>query len=308
MTGFFFIFSKKTLMKSKCFITFLDSRIAYLEQCGRIGTSLNYLRAKSSLLRFLGGKPLKISDITPAFVEKYSDWLMSSGMKRNSASFYLRILRAVFNKAVRMGLAKQSSPFQGVYTGVDTTRKRSVNCEIVRKLMAMNFEPGSGLEMSRDLFLFSLYSRGMSFVDMAFLKKSNVSQDTLEYVRRKTGQPMRVHLEPMHHNIMKKYRDTESQYIFPVMKDEDYRDYTRHLSAFNYYLGKISELMESPVKLTSYTARHTWATLARNRDVPLAVISAALGHNSESTTRIYLASLENEVVDKANKGLIDSLA
>lgn len=295
------------------FIEFLDYRISYLDKCGRIGTSRNYRRAKSSLLRFLDGNLLTFADLNSSFIDSYQDWLMSRGMCRNSASFHLRILRAVYNKAVKQGLVSQSFPFSGCYTGVDATAKRCVGSEIVKRLKTLDLKDNQPLLLARDLFLFSIYTRGMSFVDMAYLKKKDIAEEEIIYVRRKTKGILRIHVEKETACIINRYRASrpESPYVFPLLSEGEskkcYDAYQKALALYNYRLKKLSEMLGLCRRLTSYVARHTWASLAYHMSVPVSVISTGMGHKSEMVTRIYLDSLENGVVDDANRMVIGYL-
>lgn len=304
---------RKTRTGHLSFLEFFDKRIGYLIECNRLGTAKNYQSARAALATYLNGQKLKMKDVDREFVDNYFDWLMKRGIVRNSVSFYLRIFRAVYNKAVNKGYMKQTFPFENVYTGVDKTGKRALPADLVLQLKSLDLSHDKSLVMTRDFFLFSLYTRGMAFVDIVYLKKSNISGNIIRYERRKTGQPITVSIENEAGLIMQKYLRTsgESPYIFPIIgkgnEDEKYHQYQRALSSFNYRLSILSGYLGKGVKLTSYTPRHTWATLAMNLNVPISVISAGMGHTSERTTRIYLESLNPTKVDDANRRILDAL-
>ena len=153
----------------------------------------------------------------------------------------------------------------------------------------------------------------MSFVDMAFLRKSDISGSTIAYSRKKTGQRLCVRIEPCTSFILKKYsrKCKSSSYIFPVIHTDDrneaYRQYQTALGYYNRKLKRLSCLLKLETPISSYTARHTWATTARNRNTPLAVISSSMGHTSEKTTSIYLAALDESVIDRANRNILAPL-
>ena len=230
----------------------------------------------------------------------------------------MRILRAVYNKAVRQGLALQTFPFREVYTGVARTSKRAVDEETILKLQRIDLSDSPALALSRDMFVFSYCARGMAFVDMAYLKKENVDSGRITYCRHKTGQYLTLHIEPCMAAILERYGRVypESPYLFPILTDEQpdqaYRQYRTGLNYHNRKLKRLGKLLGEPLPLSSYTPRHSWATAARNHDVPIAVISAGMGHSSERTTLIYLDSLDNAVIDNANekilKGLNDTIS
>ena len=267
---------------------FIEKQIACLRAGGRLGTARNYRRTLNSFAGFLNGADIPFSLLDEQLVSRYDDWLRRRRIVRNTVSFYMRVLRAVFNKAVREGIVSQSSPFRNVYTGVDRTRKRAVGEETVIRLRRLNLEHSPSLALARDIFIFSYCARGMAFVDIAFLRKQDIAGGAICYVRRKT-----------------------SDYVFPLLNAEDpVRGFSQYQTALGYYnrrLKRLAELLGLEMPLSSYTSRHTWATTARNHNVPLSIISAGMGHASEKTTQIYLASLENSVIDQANRSLIASL-
>lgn len=153
----------------------------------------------------------------------------------------------------------------------------------------------------------------MTFVDIAFLRKTDLSHGTICYIRHKTGQPITVCIEHCMQEIIDRYSHFthSSPYVFPLLTSTDellaYNQYQNALSYYNKQLKKLSCLLSSPISLSSYVSRHTWATIARNRNIPLSVISAGMGHSSQVTTQIYLASLEDSVVDEANRAIIRGL-
>ena len=294
-------------------LAYMRRQIEHLNSCRRFGTARNYLRAMNSLSCYLGGEDLPIRALNESLVEGYGAFLRQRGVVRNSISFYMRILRSVYNKAVRRRLAEPASPFGGVYTGVDRTRKRAIDERLIARLKSLDLPVSGALPLARDLFVFSYCMRGMAFVDMAFLRKKDMRDGAIHYVRRKTGQRMTVHLEPCMREIIGRYapRTRDTPYLFPVLTAEDpARAYAQYQVALNYYnrlLKKLASLLGLDSGLSSYTSRHSWATAARNHNVPLPVISAGMGHTSERTTQIYLSALETSVIDSANRKILASL-
>lgn len=280
----------------------------------KFGTARNFQRTLNSLTNFLGDKAeLPLSLVNEDFVGTYNAWLLQRGVARNSVSFYMRVLRSICNKLSRLYDFQCTHLFRDVYTGVASTRKRAVNENILLKLQALELRPKSHLALSRDVFIFSYCARGMAFVDIAFLQKSDISDGVLCYVRRKTGQYLTVRIEPCMARIIKKYaaETAGSPYVFPFLRSLHpsvaYKQYQTALGYYNRVLKKLTACLGLLHPLSSYTARHTWATTARNHNVPISVISAGMGHSSERTTQIYLASLDNSVIDKANSMLLKSL-
>ncbi len=287
-----------------------------IESCKRnnhLGTARNYRRSMDSFLTFLCGRNIGLGDISEDLMAEYERWLLFRGVLRNSTSFYMRNLRAIYNKAVKAGIVRQSYPFSTVYTGVDKTRKRAASEELILRLQALDLRGSGPLSLARDLFIFSYCTRGMAFVDMAFLRKSDIRDGMISYVRRKTGQRLMVAVEPCMERIILTYSGAclSGPYVFPIIRSvepqEAYIQYNTALSYYNRKLKRLATMLGEKLPLSSYVARHTWATTARNYNVPLSVISAGMGHSSEKTTRIYLAALDNSLVDMANRGIVERL-
>lgn len=166
------------------------------------------------------------------------------------------------------------------------------------------------MDFARDIFMFSFYTRGMSFIDMAFLQKKDLRNGVLSYRRRKTGQLLTIKWEKPMQDIIGKYDTSGTPYLLPLITDsiKDSRtQYKNQAHRVNRNLKKIGELLGLATPLTSYVARHGWASIAKSKNIPVATISEAMGHDSETTTRIYLASLDTSVVDKANSLILKSL-
>ncbi len=289
----------------------MRTQVEQLRATNRLGTAKNYEKTMCSFGEFLGDVRLPLSALTEQVVTDYNAFLIQKGLVRNSVSFYMRVLRAIYNKAVRQKLIEQQHPFTEVYTGIDRTRKRAVSESIIAQLHRLELEAGTPLALCRDMFIFSYCTRGMAFVDIAYLKKSNLQNGMICYARRKTGQLLSVRIEPSIQRIIDRYADSDSPYVFPILSSLDtnkaYEQYQVALNTHNRLLGRLSEMLGCGCKLTSYTSRHSWATAARNHNVPISVISQGMGHTSEQTTQIYLTMLENSVIDDANKGIIGGL-
>lgn len=290
---------------------YLQQQIERLLQNGRFATARNYLRTQASFAAFAAGRAIPLVRFDERVVAQYDAYLTQRRVVRNTVSFYMRILRAVYNRAVRERLAPPADPFARVYTGVDRTRKRAVDERVLRALRDLPLEHKPVLSLTRDLFFFSYYMRGMAFVDMAFLRKSDLSDGVIRYVRRKTGQPIVVRVEPCMQRLVERYLCEERPYLLPLLRSEEpacaYMEYLSALGRYNRNLKRLGGLVGVGSSLTSYTSRHTWATVAHNLQVPVSVISAGMGHSSERTTAIYLAALEEDQVDRANRLVLAGL-
>lgn len=297
--------------KIKVVETFIEEQIKQLREEHRFGTANNYEKTMRSLESFGRNKKLTFTNFNEQLIADYNTYLISKGLMRNSISFYMRNLRAIYNKAVKQKIVKKKELFSEVYTGIDKTRKRAVDERLITKLYNLKLDNNDSLSFTRDIFIFSYCMRGMSFVDIAYLKKTDISNGVISYCRRKTGQLMNVRIESCMQCIINKYKENTSEYIFPIIKSDDkgeaYKQYRSGINIYNRNLGILSDMIGSGCKLSSYTVRHSWATAARKHDVPISVISAGMGHSSETTTQIYLKSIEDDVVDRANAEIINKL-
>ena len=216
----------------------------------------------------------------------------------------MRSLRSVYNQAVARGLATQRNPFAGIFTGIDKTEKRAVSEEVIAMIKKKDLSSYKELSLARDLFMFSFYMRGISFVDLANLRKSNLKNGYITYERSKTQQVITVKVEACMKDIITRYESqTIDDYLLPVYTSQN-RNNSSQLRTHNKRLKRISEMLGLEKTLSSYVARHTWATLAKRKGIPIEVICESMGHENITTTRIYLASLEQSVVDQANADII----
>lgn len=290
---------------------FMEEVITSLEESNRLRTAESYASTLRSLKRFTGHNDIPLRDVTAAFTTRFESFLKSCGVTRNTSSFYMRILRAVFNRAVNMEIVEPplKSPFAPVYTGIAKTTKRALSRNVISKIKRLIL-PRS-LSFSRDMFLFSFYARGMSFVDMAYLRKSDFHDGLITYRRRKTGQKITMRVEKELYEIMARYpASPASEYLLPIVTRGGVagrRQYLCKSHIINRNLKQVGALAGTSMPLTMYMARHSWATIARNLRIPVSVISDALGHDNEATTRIYLATMSSSVIDKANHRVLSSL-
>ena len=300
-------FLKLTKEVSLC--SFMHKVIAQLKQLGKERTSETYTVALKSFMRFRNEQDIPLDGISSDLIQMYEAWLRAREVRMNTISFYMRILRAVYNRAVEKGLVEQKEPFRHVYTGIEKTRKRAISLKEVKKLKNLDLSRKPSLEFARDIFLFSFHTRGMSFIDIAYLRKSDLSNGILTYHRRKTGQLLTIRWENCMKEIVDKYEDKNSKYLLPLLcSDGDSRkQYKNALRLVNYHLKTISKMLNIQDPITMYVARHSWASAAKQNKVPLSIISQGMGHDSEVTTQIYLASLDTSVIDKANKMILNSL-
>ncbi|ROT07642.1 tyrosine-type recombinase/integrase [Lepagella muris] len=286
------------------FPDFMEEEIYLKEKSGKMGTVRTYTSALRRLRAFAAETGYDINIITADLMEEYESWLSQRGVVNNSISFYMRALRAVYSRMVKTGMVRECHPFANVYTGIAKTRKRAISETDLRKVRMLNLSGDNALEMVRDMFLLSFYMMGISFVDMAFLKKTDMRNEVISYCRAKTGQSINIGVNAKILHMLDKHPSaTDSPYLLPIISDpkgDTRKQYLNALREFNKKLKKIGERIGLADKLTTYTSRHSWASIARTRNVELSVISDALGHQSEATTRIYLATLDTGRISRAN--------
>lgn len=293
-----------------CFISFATDLIRRMSRIGKSQVAAKYTTAVNSFKRFRGECDVPMDDMDSNLMLEYEQWLKETGACKNTTSFYMRNLRAIYNRAAEKELTVQRFPFRQVYTGIDKTVKRALPAKTIREIKRLDLSRTPQLDYARDLFMFSFYTRGMSFIDMAFLKKKDLQNGILVYRRKKTSQQLTIRWEKPMQEIIAKYDTGDSPYLLPIIKEYSTDLHAQYINAahtMNDRLKKIGERIGLEIPLTSYVARHSWASIARSKNISISIISEAMGHDSESTTRIYLASLDTSSVDKANSIVLSVL-
>lgn len=243
------------------FITFAQRLISQLKQIGKKRTADTYTTVLSSFKRFREEQDLPLDNVDSALMMEYETWLKENGICKNTVSFYMRNLRAIYNRAVEKELTAQRFPFKYVYTGIDKTVKRAVPIKVIRQIKELDLTLSPLLDYARDLFMFSFYTRGMSFVDMSYLKKKDLQNGILTYRRQKTNQQLSIKWEQPMQDIIDKYDTASSPYLLPIIRDMDRdkrKQYKNASHLVNNKLKKIGEQLGLGIPLTSYVARHKW--------------------------------------------------
>ena len=289
---------------------FMQVQIQRKRQLGKIRSSETYQATLNSFMNFRQGVDLTFDMFDSDLMELYEAELRNRGVVRNTSSFYLRILRTNYKLAVEKGLTQDCRPFKRVYCGMDKTVKRCLSFSEIKKMKELDLSLKPALDFARDMFIFSFCTRGMSFVDMAYLKKSDLKNGYLIYRRKKTGQLLTIEWTRQMQALVDKYKGNPTQYLLPLIVREDgteRRQYQNQMMKINRGLKEIASLMHLSVPLSLYYSRHSWATIARGKSIPLSVISEGLGHDSEFTTQIYLDSIKSIEVDRANRKILRNL-
>lgn len=296
--------------KEESVFHFIQTQILRKRQLGKIRSSETYQATLNSFMNFRQGVDLTFDMFDSELMELYEAELRNRGVVRNTSSFYLRILRTNYKLAVERGLTQDCHPFKHVYCGMDKTVKRCLSFEEIKKMKMLDLSQKPVLDFARDMFIFSFCTRGMSFVDMAYLKKSDLKNGYLIYRRKKTGQLLTIEWTRQMQVILDKYEANPTRYLLPLIVREDgseRRQYQNQMMKINRSLKEIASLMHLAVPLSLYYSRHSWATIARGKAIPLSIISEGLGHDSELTTQIYLDSIKSVEVDKANRKILRDL-
>ncbi|MBD8347752.1 site-specific integrase [Dysgonomonas sp. HGC4] len=309
---------------------FAEQQARQLLRAGQERTARAYRTVSRGLIRFNKGHDIALSHINACIMKEFETYLKERGKAMNTISYYMRVLRAIYWKAVREKLidARGENPFGGVFTGFQQTRKRALTIESLRELNNLDFSAlleqqalrpvdtrelleespplDSRLYTSWRYFFFCFHARGMSFVDMAYLRKENIRQGVISYYRKKTGQKIEVTLTPLLQRIIDSFSSEvrNSPYLFPVIRDADKSarlQYENGLRLQNKRLKRLSALAGIEGKLSTHVSRHSWATIGKKQNLPLWVISEGLGHSSEKMTYTYLASFDRSTLDQANE-------
>ena len=277
---------------------------AYIERLrkeGRYSTAHVYKNALFSFSKFCGTTNISFRHVTRECLRCYGQYLYESGLKLNTISTYMRMLRSIYNRGVEAGRAPYVPRlFHDVYTGVDIRKKKALPVLELHKLL---YEDPKSERLRRTQTIAALMFQfcGMSFADLAHLEKSALNQNVLQYNRIKTKTPMSLEILDSAKEMIDQLRSNKPavpdcpDYLFNILhgdkkrKDERaYREYQSALRSFNNCLKDLARALHLNSPVTSYTFRHSWATTAKYRGVPIEMISESLGHKSIKTTQIYL--------------------
>lgn len=276
-----------------------------------------YTSTLRSFAKFSCGA-MPVNDVfTPGRLKEYEGWLLQRRLSWNTISTYMRTLQAVYNRLSPPGTPEHDAKlFDDVYTKVKSQTKRALTEEQMGRLMHTNLAvPCKELQRAQAYFLLMFLLRGMPFIDLAHLRKRDVRDGRIVYRRHKTGKQITLRIPREALPLLKEFKDKDaaSLYFFPILNDAPEREdalygyYQKALRNFNKMLGALAKRLLPGIKISSYTARHTWATLAYHMGMPVGIICQALGHSSVRVTETYLKPFENEKVDKANRKLISSV-
>ena len=291
-------------VKTGSVFTFWEEVVNDLKESKKHGNMNAYKNTLSAFKKFRKNKDLEFASLKYKTVKEFDSYLLSNGLQVNGISFHMRTLRALYNRAVKEGIAsKENYPFDEYKIKREKTVHRALTKDEVKRIRDLEFDDFY-LKLAQDLFMFSFYTRGMSFIDIAYLQVKNIHNDRLQYRRSKTGQMFTIKLTAEAKAILEKYADLtkKDNYLFPIVQHEEkkFTEYKSVMRITNKKLKEIGKLAECSIPVTTYVARHSWATIAKRGGISTTVISEGLGHATEHITQVYLDGFENSVLDDAN--------
>jgi integrase/recombinase XerD len=289
------------------FREFTEKIIKELETANKFGNASVYKQAIGFMDRYLDKADFTFNQINFKLLKKLESKHLAKDNSLNSLSFYFRTIRSVYNRAIKEDIAKRDLyPFENYSIRETKPAKRAVPKSDIEKIRDAKLEKGSNHWHARNYFMFSFYNIGMNFIDIAFLKKKNIVDGRLNYTRAKTGKIYSVKISEPAKAILSHYLKgkKDDDFVFNIVTGEklpeqlaSFRLIRRY---YNKWLKQIAKSCKIEANITSYVARHSWATIAKDLNVPVSVISEGLGHEDIKTTQIYLDSFEVDVIDKAN--------
>lgn len=297
-------------MKEITLTDYMQSVITQKEKENSPGTAHVYRSTLRRVLAFTGGRPLRFSGLTAHWLRSFQSILLRGGLKWNTISTYMRMLRAVYSRAADEGLIEANARlFKCVYTGVRSTVKRALE-EDELCYIRLSTPSSSETDRARRIFLLLFMLRGIPFVDLAFLRPCDLCGDTLTYRRRKTGTPISVRVEPEAMRLIDSLRSQSpsSGYLLSILDGadgtNDYRLYCSALRRLNYSLVRLSVSLGGDMRLSSYSARHSWASIANFRHYDSELISNAMGHSSVKVTETYFRRHSDERINRMNSEIL----
>ncbi|WP_371825034.1 tyrosine-type DNA invertase cluster 3b [Bacteroides acidifaciens] len=289
--------------------------IGRLRKEGRHSTAHVYKNALFSFCKFCGISNVSFRQVTRERLRLYGQYLCECGLKPNTVSTYMRMLRSIYNRGVEAGNASYVPRLFGdVYTGVDVRQKKALPAAELHRLL---YEDPKSERLRRTQSIAALMFQfcGMSFADLAHLEKSSLDSNVLRYNRVKTKTPMSVEVLDSAREMIEQLRNRQESlpdcpdYLFDILRGDkkrkdvaSYREYQSALRRFNNSLKDLARALHLKSPVSSYTFRHSWATTAKYRGVSIEMISESLGHKSIKTTQIYLKGFGLEERTKVNKG------
>ena len=232
---------ESTLDKTTVF-EYMRRQSERMKNLGRVRTSETYQQTLRSFMRYRNNIDLYFDMLDADIVEQYESYMRANNLSRNTTSFYMRILRCIYNRAVEDELVQQAEPFRRVYTGVDKTSKRAITLKEIKRIKELELTDKPDLDYARDMFLFSFYLRGISFIDLAYLRKRDLSNGYITYIRKKTGQQLTIRWERSMQEIIDKYPKNPTQHLLPIITRQDGSERKQYLNKILFVNRKLKQV------------------------------------------------------------------
>lgn len=296
----------------------LSAIIAELRESGRWGTAHIYQASSNAFMAFTGNQTLPLRRLSPTVLKRFENHLRHRNCSWNTVSTYMKVIRSAYNRAVDLKYVRfVPRLFEHVYTGTRADKKKALEASDISYLVRETEMDMQGKtyptkqQRTKIFFVLMFMLRGIPFVDLAYLHKRDLQGNTLSYRRRKTGRALTVSLTPEAMQMIRLVanKNQDSPYLFPILQSEEgseaaYREYQSALRAFNQRLSVLRQRLGMQSALSTYAARHTWATMAYHCEIHPGIISEAMGHSSIVVTETYLKPFSNRKIDEANRAVI----
>ncbi len=299
--------------KLESFFDYTEKLITVLFEEKRVGNALSYANTLREVKKYRKNKDFFFTELNYNFLKQLEANHLSKGLSPNGLAVYMRTIRAIYNKAIKDNVAeKENYPFEKYTIKTTPTKKRAISMEAINKIVNLSYESCSPLFDVRNIFLMSFYLMGAPFVDLAFLKLSNIVDGRVQYKRQKTGKFYDIKITDNLRPIIDYYVQGKAidDFLLPFVKrtslNDRYKDVMWARKRYNTRLKEIAKDAGIEVNLTSYVSRHSFASIANNMAIPLTAISEMLGHQKLTTTQVYLANLQKDTIDKYNEQIISS--
>lgn len=307
------------VQKKYCKLTFKEfgeRLVSDMMSVNQTGNAIVYQTAINRVMTYTSNTKLKFTDIDYKFLEAFKRQLIKDGMKQNTVSNYFRTIRAIYNKAIKEKLVDRSVyPFLDISIKTERTAKRAITIDDLKAIAKLDLKPKSRYWHARNYFLLSFALRGASFTDLAYLTSTNIHKGRIIYKRRKTSKELNIKLCPFIESLISHYSGSNVKYLLPVVvgnTDEDSlrakRLIAQWIKTTNKWLRKLTETNKLDCDITTYVARHTWATAAKRLGYSIEVIAEAMGHeHGNRITNIYLDTFDQSLIDEVNEKVIQLL-
>jgi len=299
----------RQITKTMTFLLFSNVLINELFETNRTGNAVVYQTAVNRLIAFSGNNSISFKEIDFTFLDNFKRGLIKQKLKPNSIGNYFRSIRAIYNKAIKAKIVDRSHyPFTDITIKTEKTAKRAINKEDISAINALPLIINSEMWHARNYFLLSYSLIGISFTDVAYLNHSNISKGRVQYKRRKTHKFYSIKLSPMALSILKHYNGSNAKYLLPVLAPNTVEDslqskktIAQWIKVTNKWLKRVGKQCDLEL-LTTYVARHTWATTAKRLGYSNELIAEAMGHEyGNKITNIYLDTFDQSVIDDLNE-------